>query len=874
MRLEARTLVSDERGVNTTLTHALTLSITAILIIGLITGTTSFFQSEREQVAREELRTIGNRLASEIMQVSRLDTPGGGTTITSDHPDFVAGLQYDAKILTGPECEASDITTRTCIALETGELDVEVEVPLQNKSGVTIDSVGGGKFEVRTLNTGGPVRTASSDRISELDLGSQVGVGEGVRRISAVSLTNPGNQQPAATFTFTPTTPDAGTVIEFDASASRDPDGTIQEYRWDFDNDGTFEQVKAKPTTTATLSGGEQNVTLEVWDGAATANFTRSLDVAGLTYLEDLDTLTSDDSATLSFRNDYGQTIELRQFLIDPADDSISDLDEETTDHEIAVSGGFGSTFVEYDNGLGISNGGEFVDLDTSGTSNGGYRQVVPGDVVTVDLRYFSDDVDGDDLTLGFRYQVGAALNSTVVTDTVGASDVADYRVVAAGQDVDVVFNSTRQLTDIEATVSGDASDTLTEADFSESGSGPYTYEADVSSGTDGTFTVELTTAEAGSTPSSETPLTDTAVVGGAYTWTSSADWDGVTVEDGSVVHADFGDHAADRIEVGYNRSGSGLVGYWPLDDPSNAPDESGTGNDGTINGDPATTNGLGGSSAYMLDGSDDYVSISDSPSLDMEDTDEVTVSLWVNKQSAQSGWIALFQHSDVSYNLHFNDGDEPYFTIYDPDDGSYPDAQAGAIGTNQWYHLVGTFDADNGGFVSDDQIQLYVDGSLVAENCQRDDFPFGCDDGEIAPTNEPAGIGENVDETGRHLDGKIDEVRVYDHELSGGEVEDLHDVYTDTSTFTTAFKSGPSLSASSLQLLYDVEQNPGETIRVKVITESGDESDWITLGNDGTGLEQVTGLPAGDDRFRLRVELTPGSTVSSPTIHELGVTG
>jgi hypothetical protein len=875
MNVGPRRLLSDDRGVNTTVAHALTLAITAILIVGLITAATSFFQTEREQVAREELQTIGNRLASETMQVSRLDTPGGGTTIISDHPDFVAGVRYQAEILTGSDCQSNDITTHTCIQLETSSLDVAVEIPIQNESGVTIESLGGGKFEVQTLNTGGPVRTASADRISEFDLGSQVGVGAGVRRISSFSLTSPGNQPPVASFTITPATPDAGTEVTFDASASRDPDGTIQEYRWDFDDDGTFENVTATPMFNRTLSGGEHTVTLEVWDGAAKSNFTRSIDIAGLTYLDDLDTFSGDDTATLSFRNDYSQTIELRQFLIDPADDSLAELNETTASHEVEITGDSDSTYVEYYDGLSFSDGGEFLDLDTSGNENGGYLTLGDGEEVTVDLRYFSSGVESEELTFGFRYEVASLRNASVVTDTVSGIAIDDYRVVAAGQDVDVRFTSTVQLTNIEAQISGDASGTLTESDFTESGSGPYTYEADVSSGSDGTFSVELTTAEAGGTPSGETPITDTAVVGSPFTWTSSSDWNAVTVEDGSVVHANFGDHAADQIEVGYNRSGNGLVGYWPLDDPSNAPDESGTGNDGTINGDPTTTTGIGGSSAFKLDGSDDHVSVPDSPSLDMEDTDEVTVSMWVNKQATQSSWIAMFQHSDVSYNLHFSDGNEPYFTIWDPDDGEYPDAQGSSIENNRWYHLVGTFDADNGGFFSSEQIQLYVDGSREAEECQRSSgFFSGCDSGEIAPTNEPAGIGENVHKPGRHLDGKIDEIRVYDRELSANEVEGLYDVYTESSTFTTDFKTGSSLSAGSLQLFYDVEQNPSDTIRVKVLTESGDESDWITVGSDGSGLEQVTGLASGDDRFRLKVELTPGSEVSSPTVRELGVTG
>lgn len=49
------------------------------------------------------------------------------------------------------------------------------------------------------------------------------------------------NQPPVAQFVFTPSPPQAGDWIQFDASSSYDPDGTIANYQWDFQNDGTFD---------------------------------------------------------------------------------------------------------------------------------------------------------------------------------------------------------------------------------------------------------------------------------------------------------------------------------------------------------------------------------------------------------------------------------------------------------------------------------------------------------------------------------------------------------------------------------------------------------------------------------------------------------
>lgn len=49
------------------------------------------------------------------------------------------------------------------------------------------------------------------------------------------------NQPPMAQFTYSPTAPRAGDWIQFDASSSYDPDGTITNYQWDFQNDGVFD---------------------------------------------------------------------------------------------------------------------------------------------------------------------------------------------------------------------------------------------------------------------------------------------------------------------------------------------------------------------------------------------------------------------------------------------------------------------------------------------------------------------------------------------------------------------------------------------------------------------------------------------------------
>lgn len=62
-------------------------------------------------------------------------------------------------------------------------------------------------------------------------------------------------QAPLAVFVATPTTGEAPLTVSFDASGSSDPDGTIAQYQWDFENDGTVDATGATATHTYSAAG-------------------------------------------------------------------------------------------------------------------------------------------------------------------------------------------------------------------------------------------------------------------------------------------------------------------------------------------------------------------------------------------------------------------------------------------------------------------------------------------------------------------------------------------------------------------------------------------------------------------------------------------
>lgn len=89
------------------------------------------------------------------------------------------------------------------------------------------------------------------------------------------------NSPPVALFSA-PATVNVNQEVFFDASGSNDTDGTIVEYRWDFDSDGTFD-IDWINTSTITFmfpSPGNPYVTLEVKDdGGAVSSFSATITV-------------------------------------------------------------------------------------------------------------------------------------------------------------------------------------------------------------------------------------------------------------------------------------------------------------------------------------------------------------------------------------------------------------------------------------------------------------------------------------------------------------------------------------------------------------------------------------------------------------------
>ncbi|GGN96766.1 DUF7266 family protein [Haloarcula pellucida] len=122
------------RAVSTTLSYTLTLSISALLITGLLVAGTDYVNDRREQVVREELTIIGHQVASDLSRADRLVRAGQSPTVRMNQtfPDRVSGSSYDVAV----ENQETLVLTSTDPEVS---VTVSLEVKTDLRSGSTAD---------------------------------------------------------------------------------------------------------------------------------------------------------------------------------------------------------------------------------------------------------------------------------------------------------------------------------------------------------------------------------------------------------------------------------------------------------------------------------------------------------------------------------------------------------------------------------------------------------------------------------------------------------------------------------------------------------------------------------------------------------------
>jgi len=202
----------------------------------------------------------------------------------------------------------------------------------------------------------------------------------------------------------------------------------------------------------------------------------------------------------------------------------------------------------------------------------------------------------------------------------------------------------------------------------------------------------------------------------------------------------------------------SNLVAYYPFN--GNANDESGNGNNGTINGATLTTDRNGTpNSAYYFDGISNYISILDNPNINVQASQSFSISFWA-KHDAYNNAIYMISKYKGSFG-------EPSYAI---GTGSYGDSYS-------WFEFTPSNGIENRGnidlnnpnwhnittvFKSGISVTIYVDGVLDISK------PTTYTGSIINLRNLTIGCGSNL---AQFYKGSIDEIKIYNRALTDSEI-------------------------------------------------------------------------------------------------------
>jgi hypothetical protein len=199
-----------------------------------------------------------------------------------------------------------------------------------------------------------------------------------------------------------------------------------------------------------------------------------------------------------------------------------------------------------------------------------------------------------------------------------------------------------------------------------------------------------------------------------------------------------------------------GLVAYYPFS--GNANDESGMGNNGTVSGALLTTDRTGRpDSAYSFDGLNDYVSITDSSSLDI--TEAISLVVWIKPRSIADARIISKREGGGGYELDLFQ-EELRFSL----NGSIQVRKSLSGKENQWIFIAATWEKSAVG----DKAKVYISEDEAVSGGYKDE-PIGTNDGNLLVGSWYSPLGSDP------FDGVIDDIRVYNRALSEDEVRALY---------------------------------------------------------------------------------------------------
>jgi hypothetical protein len=181
--------------------------------------------------------------------------------------------------------------------------------------------------------------------------------------------------------------------------------------------------------------------------------------------------------------------------------------------------------------------------------------------------------------------------------------------------------------------------------------------------------------------------------------------------------------------------------------------EQSGNNNDGTIHGGAKLTKDGKFGFAMEFDGIDDYITVADSPGLDI--TDEFTLSIWIStKQNISGFWVAIlgkhFSSTDGSYLLFIGENGPNQVCFYAVNSAKQTGYLVPGVTINNgdWHHAAGVYDGS--------EMRLYIDGVMKKNVALKK---------PVQLTDHPITIAKRTD-GGNYFNGKVDDAAIFKRAL------------------------------------------------------------------------------------------------------------
>jgi hypothetical protein len=145
-----------DRAVSITVTYAIALVITTVVVATLLTAASGFLTGQREEVVRDGFRNVGHTLAGDLETADRLNRsmePSASIQIDTRLPSTIGGRDYNV-VVRNRTPRTTDGPTAYQIRLHTREPRIVHTVGFNASSHVDTSAVDGGAVRIRSTANG------------------------------------------------------------------------------------------------------------------------------------------------------------------------------------------------------------------------------------------------------------------------------------------------------------------------------------------------------------------------------------------------------------------------------------------------------------------------------------------------------------------------------------------------------------------------------------------------------------------------------------------------------------------------------------------------------------------------------------------------